>query len=161
MISATRCSGTARTSSYVARRFAGSAMGASHMLRRLPGAVKPIFAASAEVRRSSNERAVERNIAIGHVIDGEPRQNRRAASGAIDLVDARDGQDGVVEVVDEKTSDAMIDQLGHGTATVGDHRSTAGHRLDHRKTEWFVEMDEMEQRAGRAERSRAGRATDR
>src|SRR5882672_2229220 len=135
MISATRCSGTARTSSYVARRFAGSTMGASHMLRRLPGAVKPIFAASAEVRRSSDERAVERNIAIGHVIDGEPRRNGSAAGGAVDLVDPRDGQDGVVEVVDEKTSNAMIDQLGHGAATIGDHRCTAGHRFDHRQTE--------------------------
>src|SRR5687767_6159203 len=67
-------------------------------------------------RRSADQLAVKREIAIGHVIDGEASRDGCAACGTVDLADAGDGFDGAVETVDEKARDAVIDKLGHGAA---------------------------------------------
>nr|GFD61221.1 hypothetical protein [Tanacetum cinerariifolium] len=74
---------------------------------------------------------------------------------------ARNRLDRLGLAVDEEAGDAMVDQLGHRAAIDRDHRRAAGHCLDHRQAEGFVEADEVEQRRRRAERPHPLGAADR
>src|SRR5688500_6573275 len=51
----------------------------------------------------------------------------------------------------QKASVAMCDHFRHTASTAGDHRRTAGHRLDDGEPKRLVEMDRVQQRIGAAQ----------
>ena len=65
---------------------------------------------------------------------------------ARDVREAIDRADGARLVLDDEARDAVLDDLRHGAAIVGDHRAAAGHRLDHHETERLRPVDRDEQR---------------
>src|SRR5712664_3155826 len=44
------------------------------------------------------------------------------------------------------TGHALVNDLGHGAAPIGDNRGTARHRLHDRQAEGLIEMDRVQQR---------------
>jgi len=66
----------------------------------------------------------------------------RQAIEAAQLLDCRHG---LCFAGHEKAAHAVLDQLRHAAAPVGDHGRAAGHRLHDGQAEWFVEVDEVQQ----------------
>ena len=51
----------------------------------------------------------------------------------------------LVHRLDDVAADGIPHHLGHGTATEANHRRSRRHRFDHAESEWFVEIDQVQQ----------------
>jgi len=81
-------------------------------------------------------------------VAAETLLDRPAALRRVDLVDALGRRDHLVDGVDHEAGPPVLDDLGHGAEPEGDHRRTAGERLDHHEAEGLRPLY-GEQRAAR------------
>lgn len=88
---------------------------------------------------------VESEVVVNHPLDPEPRFNGRPDGCAIERTRGVHGRNRLILRVDEKTALAMTHDLSHRTATPGDDRCAASHRLDDTETERLIEVDEVQQ----------------
>ena len=56
-----------------------------------------------------------------------------------------DGEDGLVNIVDQEAGASIVDQLRHRPPTGGHYRRPAGHGFDDAEAEGLLEVDEMEE----------------
>ena len=87
----------------------------------------------------------------GHPAYAEAALEHGAAAAAIEQVHLPCGIDRLLDRVDDKTCDAVIDDFGNRPAAKRDHRHATRQRLDHDKTEWLRPVDRKEQRHGASE----------
>ena len=100
---------------------------------------------------SAKECLIEGNVTIRHNIHRKLGGDRLPARGAINLPDTTDCIDGFIHAADQKPCHAVIDQLEHGSTLGSDDRCAAGESLDHRQSERFVEVRQMEKCARRTQ----------
>jgi hypothetical protein len=74
--------------------------------------------------------------------------------GPVQLSDLGQRRDRVVDAADDTPGDAILDDLGHRPAGIADDGGSAGHRLDHDRSERFRPPDREEQRASASEEFR-------
>src|SRR5258706_15839128 len=61
---------------------------------------------------------------------------------------AREAPRGLLDGLDDKTGDAVVDHFGHRAAAESDRRRTAGHRLDQHHPERLGPIDRKNLRVG-------------
>lgn len=85
----------------------------------------------------ADEPTVDLHVFAGRSFDIEAAFESFSSPRAIELRDAPGCRDGLGHVVDEETRDPIVDDFRRLAAPESDHRSAAGHRLDHDESEWL------------------------
>src|SRR5580704_8403676 len=80
------------------------------------------------------------------MLNREPLLKAASDRATIDRFRERDRRYCLIDAVNDKPSDAMIDDLRNGTSSKGDHRGPVGHRFDEHQAERFGPIDRKGQR---------------
>ena len=92
-------------------------------------------------RRPLEQRTIHMNIVPGHARGGKPLLESLPHRAPIERERLGQHPDRLVHGADDQAGDAVVDDLGHGTATEGENRRAAGHGLDHRQSERLQPVD--------------------
>src|SRR5947209_6509991 len=111
---------------------------------RAPASRAPRHASYGRQSPAPAERAVYGEVVVRHarrgealleaLADREPAEPRRALERA----------DRSLDRIDDEAGAAVLDDFGHRAVRPGDHRRTAGHRLDHGEAEGLGPVDREE-----------------
>ena len=129
------------------------------------GASRPVVDADPEARSTQwaqaprgPPRRVERHdplvdgqVLVHHPLDIEAFFDRCAHRPPFERRRLADCCDRLLDGLDEETVLTVADQFRHRSARAGDHRGSAGHRLDDAEAERLVEVDQVQERARAAE----------
>src|SRR4029077_1653424 len=96
---------------------------------------------------TANDVAVHRYVLVDHGGHCEALGGELGELAPVELASTSDRGHRRIDVVDQKSRDAVRNQLAHRASGVGDDRRATGHRLDDAVTERLVKVDQVEQRA--------------
>ncbi len=101
--------------------------------------------------RRADHPLVNLDVRIDHAVAAETGHRVLADGAPVERAGSADGEEGLVNTVDQETSASVVDQLRHRSPTGGHYRRPAGHGLDNAETEGLVEVDEMQESVSAAE----------
>src|SRR5260370_15713617 len=103
---------------------------------------------------SRDQTAVDIKIILGHPPRGEAFLKDPSDAGAIQMMQTLGSTYRLFLVIDDKTGDAVVADLGNRAVAERDHRRAARHRLDHGETEGLAPGDRKQQCRGVAKELR-------
>src|ERR1051325_1502339 len=125
---------------------------ATAMMASLPQTLVGSLCHAGGARRSGAECSGGQNLVIDPKIVARHPLRRKALLEApadrrpIKLSCKRNRRHRRIDRIDDETGQAIFDDLGHRTATEGDHRSAVRHRLDQHQAERLGPVDREQQR---------------
>src|SRR6185295_19310687 len=94
---------------------------------------------------------VRREVLAGHAIETEVGDGVLSYLCPVECPDPRHRFDRLFDVADEEPGHGVLDELRHGSASIGHDGRATRHRLDDAVAERLLEVDEVQQRDGAAE----------
>src|SRR5260221_8041825 len=88
-------------------------------------------------RLGGKKALVNRYIIVRHAAGTEPFFQNFAAAPPAQYANPLDGPNGVIQVFDQVSRDAVFDDFGHRAVRVRDDRRPTSHRFDHDQAEWL------------------------
>ncbi len=100
---------------------------------------------------SADHPLVNLEVRIDHAVAAEAGHRILANGTTVERGGSADGEEGLVNIVDEEAGASVVDQLRHRPPTGGHYRRPACHGLDDAEAEGLLEVDEMEESIGATE----------
>ena len=97
---------------------------------------------------STEDPLVQVQVVIDHALSREVTLHVAARCLAVEFTESPDRCHGPLDIarLNQEAADAIVDQLGHLSSLKCDHRCARGHRFDHGKPKWLLELNQMQQR---------------
>src|ERR1700761_8050204 len=95
---------------------------------------------------------IQFQIVLRHMMRREASVEFRADSVAVERTDFGHSLDGLLLVLHDESGHAMLQNLRNRTIVECNHRSAAGHGLDHHQSKWLTPRNREDQGSGIAEK---------
>src|SRR5262245_10392476 len=122
----------------------------------LPGGVKRPDGPRGGARVVSQNGTVVADILLSHSFCRKALLKGGSDAAPVELMDALDGSDGLLLVIDDETAQAVVDYFGNRSTAKRDHTCPTGHRLDHNQAERFGPIDRKQQGGGASQKITLG-----
>src|SRR5450759_2982189 len=96
---------------------------------KIPRTVRPARGRASSATMRLHDPTVDGDVFIDHASGAEARDGALAHAPAIEVEDARQLVDHLLEVLEDQAGDAFVHDLPHGAAIEGGDRRAARHRL--------------------------------